>query len=163
MTDSDFFAPHPFALPLPDLPGPTAVPYTGQTRMRLTVTSGLADARVRIDPDAVDLITVDSGLGMPAQLWASPSEVRVSWPTTIGSWLRTAFAGESHDVEIVLHPAVEWTLLVRGGLSRFQADLTAGKLAGFEISGGVSEARLDLPGPSGAVPGGASGIEIVSR
>jgi hypothetical protein len=132
--------------------------------MRLTITSGLADARLRVDPDAPDLIALHHGGGIPPRLRVSASELQVSWPMTIGSWLRAALAGEYHDIEIVLHPAVEWTLLIRGGLSRFEADLAAGKLAGVEISGGVSDACFDLPASSGVVPirisGGASDLAL---
>ena len=132
--------------------------------MRLTITSGMADARVRIDPDATDLIAIDCGEGTPPRLRVSASELRVSWPATIGSWLRAALAGECRDIEIVLHPAVEWTLQIRGGLSRFEADLASGKLARLEISGGVSDARLDLPPPGAVVPirisGGVSDLAL---
>jgi hypothetical protein len=141
-----------------------SVPYAGQTRMRLTITSGMADARIRIDPDATDLIAIDYGEGTPPRLRVWASEVRVSWPTTIGSWLRAALAGEHRDVEIVLHPAVEWTLQIRGGLYQFEADLASGKLARLEISGGVSDARLDLPPPGAVVPirisGGVSDLAL---
>jgi hypothetical protein len=161
MTEPDFHASRPFRTwPPLDLDAQLdclSVPYTGQARMRLTITSGMADARVRVDPEAVDLIAIDCGEGIWPRLRVSASELRLSWPATIGSWLRAALAGECRDIEIVLHPAVEWTLLVRGGLSRFEADLTAGKLVGLEISGGVSDARLDLPAPAGAVPVRISG------
>ena len=168
MTTQEFHASHPFrTAPYRDadveLDGLT-VPYAGQTRMRLTITSGMADARVRIDPDATDLIAIDYGEGTPPRLRVSASELRVSWPATIGSWLRAALAGECRDIEIVLHPAVEWTLQIRGGLSRFEADLASGKLARLEISGGVSDARLDLPPPGAVVPirisGGVSDLAL---
>jgi hypothetical protein len=145
--------------------GLLTVPYAGQTRMRLTITSGMADARVRIDPAATDLIAIaDDGEDIPPRLRISSSELRLSWPTSIGSWLRAALSGESRDIEIVLHPAVEWTLQIRGGLSQFDADLASGKLAMLEISGGVSNARFDLPAPAGVVPirisGGVSDLGL---
>ena len=156
MIEPAFHAPHPFR-PSPRHPvGPAldglSVPYTGQARMRLTIAGGLADALVRADPDAVDLIAIDCGESLSPRLRVSASELRVSWPMTFGAWLRAVLASEPRDIEIVLHPAVEWTVVVRGGLSRFEADLAAGKLARFEISGGVSHASLDLPAPGGAVP-----------
>lgn len=165
MTNQEVHASHPFrTAPFRDTDGCT-VPYAGQTRMRLTIASGMADARIRIDPDATDLIAIEYGDGMPPRVRTSASDVRVSFPVgTIGSWLRAAFAGESRDIEIVLHPAVEWTVQIRGGLSHFEADLTAGKLARLEISGGVSDARFDLPAASGIVPirisGGASDLAL---
>ena len=169
MTIQEFHTSHP-SLTAPhrdadaELNGLT-VPYAGQTQMRLTIASGMADARVRVDPDANALIAINCGEGTPPRLRVSASELRVSWPpATIGSWLRTVLAGESRDIEIVLHPAVEWTLQIRGGLCRFEADLASGKLARLEISGGVSDVRLDLPPPAAVVPirisGGASDLAL---
>ncbi len=140
------------------------VRYTGQTRMRLTITSGLADARIHVDPDARDLIAIVHGDGVPPRLDVSSSELRLSCPTSLGSWLRATFAGDYRYVGVVLHPAVEWTLDVRGGLARFDADLVAGKLARLDISGGVSDAILDLPAPAGVAPirvsGGVSNLGL---
>ena len=168
MTTPEFHASHPFRTPLYreddfELDGLT-VPYAGQTRMRLTIASGMSDARVRIDPGATDLIAIDYADGTPPRLRVSASEVRVSWPSTIGSWLRAALAGEYRDVKIVLHPAVEWTVQIRGGLYCFEADLASGRLAELEISGGVSHAHLDLPAPAAVVPiriaGGVSDLAL---
>jgi hypothetical protein len=168
MTTHDFHAPHPFpTAPCRHFDGELdglTVPYSGQARMRLTITSGMADARIRVDPDATDLMAIDWGAGVAPCLWSSPAELRVSWPATIGSWLRAALAGEYRDIELVLHPAVEWTLQIRGGLSHFEADLTSGRLAQLEISGGVSDARFDLPSPGAIVPirisGGVSALAL---
>jgi hypothetical protein len=168
MTPQESHASHPFHIALDrdadfELDGLT-VPYGGQNRMRLIITSGMAGAGVRIDPDATALIAIDWGEGTPPCLRVSASELRVSWPDTIGSWLRAALGGAYHDIEIVLHPAVEWTLQIRGGLSRVAADLASGKLARLEISGGVSDARVDLPQPQSVVPirisGGVSDLAL---
>ena len=162
MTSQELRASQPFTI-APE-PEPLTVPYAGQTRMRLIITSGLADARITIDPGATDLIAIDCGHRTPPRLRVSASDLRVSWPSAIGAWLFAALDGDYRDIEIVLHPAVEWTLLIRGGLSGFEADLAAGKLARVEISGGVSEARFDLPASRGVVPilisGGASDLGL---
>jgi len=166
-------APHPFRTSsfgfwprhdLGDERGALTVPYVGQTRMQLTISSGLAEAHVRVEPDAADLIAIDCCETFAPRLRASASELRLSWPATFGAWLRAALAGECRDIELVLHPAVEWTVHVRSGLSRFEADLAAGKLAGLHISGGVSDAFLDLPAPAAVVPvriaGGVSQLTL---
>lgn len=131
-------------------PDHVSVPFAGQSRMQLSI-SGCANARVRIDRDATELVTVLSD-GLPTRVRTTSTEVRLSWPMTFGSWLRTALSGGLRDIEIVLHPAVEWTLMVRGGLSHFEADLTAGKVARIDINGGLSNARFDLPAPTSPVP-----------
>jgi len=125
---------------------PLSVPYAGQTRMRLTIASGLSEARIRVDPEAKDLIAIDCGDGNPPRLRVSASELRVSWPwpTTFGSWLRAALTGQYRDIEVVLHPTVEWTLLIRGGLSQFEADLVAGRLARLDISANIRSPDADL-------------------
>ncbi len=146
-----------------DDPGHHSVPYRGQTRMLLTILSGTANARVRIDPDATELISIIAD-GVETRLRVSPTELRLSWPKALGTWLRAAFVGAHPDIEIVLHPAVEWSLAVRGGLSRFSADLAAGKLTGIDVQGGVSHAHFELPTPTSPVAvrvaGGVSELSL---
>jgi hypothetical protein len=147
-------APHSFA---PGDSDAISVPYAGQTSMQLTIASGKADARIRIDPNATELMTIHGADGAMPRVRVSAGELRVSWPMTFGSWLSAAFTGAFRDIEIVLHPAVEWALQMSGGLARFEADLTAGKIARIAVSGGISNARFDLPAPTATVPVRVSG------
>jgi len=140
---------------------PLSVPYNGQTRMRLSINSGLSSARARIDPNAEHLVAVHySGASLP-ELRVAGGEVRVGWPAwSIADWLRAVFSGHHGGVEIVLHPAVAWELVVRGGLASVDGDFAAGTVTRIEVSGGCSNVEIRLPKPEHTVPirisGGAS-------
>src|SRR5262245_33794766 len=143
---------------------PLSIPYGGQTRMRLTITSGMSSARLRVDPSADALLTIHHDTAAPPLLRVAGSEARLSWSSSFGDWLRHLFRGQHSDVEIVLHPAVAWELVVRGGLSSLDGVLTAGSVAGIEVSGGCSNVQLQLPKPTQTVPirisGGASHLRL---
>jgi|SoiMethySBSTD1v2_1073268.scaffolds.fasta_scaffold14956_9 hypothetical protein len=144
---------------------PLSIPYDGQTRMRLTVASGMASARVRIDPSANALVTVHHDGAEPPALRVAGSEVRLSWPSwSLTNWLRGMFAGHPGGLEIVLHAAVAWELVVRGGLSSLEGELSAGTLTRIEVCGGCSDVELELPKPAQTVPirisGGASQLYL---
>jgi hypothetical protein len=128
------------------------VPYTGQARMRLAVSSGLAHGRIEIDPEARDLIAIRCGEGPPPRLRVVAGEIALSRRVSFGEWLRDVLRPCDHDLAIVLHPAVEWTLAIRGGLAHFELDLAAGRLARLDIHGGCADARFELPLPETAVP-----------
>jgi len=141
------------------------VPYSGQTRMRLALSSGLAHGTIVIDPAAQDLIAIQCGDGPRPRLRVVAGEIAVSWPApSFGDWLRDALRPCDRDVAIVLHPAVEWTLAIRGGLAHCELDLSAGAVARIDIDGGCSDVRFDLPLPRAAVPiriaGGASRLAV---
>jgi len=138
----------PFTLDCDEL----RVPYSGQTRMRLTLSSGLAHGRIVIDPAAQDLIAIHCGDGPEPHLRIAAGEIALSWRVSFGDWLRTALRPCNRDVAIVLHPAVEWTLAIRGGLADFELDLSAGAVARIDIHGGCSDVRFELPLPRAAVP-----------
>jgi hypothetical protein len=144
-------------------PDRLTVPYAGQTRMRLTVTSGMKGARIRVDRDATALVSIDCGASLGPRVRESASELRVSWPATFESWLRGLF-GADRDVDVALHPAVEWSLQIRGGLSHFEAELACARLERLEISGGICDARIDLPAVPAVVPiqisGGVSHLAL---
>src|SRR6185436_15829081 len=90
----------PFTLDCDEL----RVPYSGQTRMRLTLSSGLAHGRIVIDPAAQDLIAIHCGDGPVPHLRIAAGEIALSWRVSFGDWLRTALRPCNRDVAIVLHP-----------------------------------------------------------
>ena len=164
---SDSTTAHPYRTAPPPRtfdPGSSRVPYDGQTRMRLTISSGLAHARIVIDPAARDLLAIECGDGPQPRIRLAGGELALSWRLSFGDWLREVFAPGLGDVAIVLHPAVEWTVATRGGLSDVELDLSAGAVARIDIAGGCSDVLLDLPPPAAVVPirisGGASHLGI---
>ncbi|HEX3476862.1 MAG TPA: hypothetical protein VHT91_17675 [Kofleriaceae bacterium] len=164
---SDSTPDHPYrTAPAPRTfdPDCSRVPYDGQTRMRLTISSGLAHARIVIDPAARDLLAIECGDGPRPRIRLAGGELALSWRRMLGDWLRDMFMPSPDDVAIVLHPAVEWTVAIRGGLSQVELDLSAGTVARIDIAGGCSQVLLDLPPPAAVVPirisGGASHLGI---
>jgi hypothetical protein len=152
-----------FAPPAFD-PDPARVAYEGQTRMRLTISSGLAHARIVIDPAARDLLAIEAGDGPRPRIRLATGEVALAWRASFGDWLRGVLTAGLDELTIVLHPAVEWTIAIRGGLSHLECDLAAGAVAGIDITGGCSHVLFDLPPPTAIVPirisGGASRVGL---
>jgi len=62
--------------------------------------------------------------------------------------------------EVALNARIPWDVDVRGGASRFTADLCGLRLGSLRVDGGASHFEVTLPAPSGTVPvfilGGAS-------
>jgi len=163
----DSTADHPYRtghVPPPFDPESARVPYDGQTRMRLTISSGLAHARIVTDPAARDLVAIESGGGPQPRIRLAAGEIALTWRVAFADWLRSVFTGGLGDLAIVLHPAVEWTVAVRGGLSHLECDLSAGAIARIDITGGCGDVRFDLPLPTAIVPirisGGASRVGL---
>ena len=140
------------------------VPYRGQTRMRLGLSSGLAHGRVSIDPAAQDLIAIRCGDDLQPRLRVAADEIALSCHMSFGDWLRGAIRPSDVDIAIVLHPAVEWTLAILHGVAHCELDLSAGTVARIDITGGCSDVRFELPLPKTAVPiriaGGASKLLV---
>jgi len=140
------------------------IPYRGETRMRLSLSSGFANGRIAIDPAATDLVAIRCGDDLRPRLRVWTDEIAVSHHVTFGDWLRSMVRPADREMRIVLHPAVTWTLAIHGGLCAAAVDLTAGSVAYIEISGGCSEARFDLPVAKLATPiqisGGASRVRV---
>src|SRR5262245_17914422 len=64
------------------------VPYNGQTRMRLALSSGLSRALIVIDPEARDLIAIQCGDGPLPRLRVAAGEIALSFRVSFGEWLR---------------------------------------------------------------------------
>ncbi|MCA9607003.1 MAG: hypothetical protein KC619_15455 [Myxococcales bacterium] len=149
--------------PLED--GRLIVPFEGQTAMRLSIGAGLSHAHIHVHPDAEDLICVDPGEGPSPRLRTARSELRLTWPLSLVEWLRVVVDGRRDELVIVLHPSVEWTLALGGGLSHVSADLREGRVARVDVRGGVSDVELTLPPPPETggrvrIAGGASHLRL---
>jgi hypothetical protein len=66
--------------------------------------------------------------------------------------------------EVALNSSIPWDIEVRGGASRFRADLREMRLGSLNLEGGANRIEAVLPAPSGAVivaiQGGASNVVI---
>lgn len=159
--------------PRPFDPESGLVPYDGQRHLRLTISAGLAHARIVVDPNARDLFTIDPGPGPRPRLQLREGELAVNWHTSFREWICNVLAAGnvftsgftfSDELTIVLHPAVEWTLAIHGGLCHLECDLSAGQVARIDIAGGASHVAFALPAPAALVPirisGGASHLSL---
>src|SRR5262249_46129800 len=82
----------------------------------------------------------------------------------LAEWARYALLWGRHAVEITLNAAIPWRIEIRGGVSKFRADLSEIRLVTLEVRGGASELEALLPPPSGIVAvrigGGASNVTL---
>jgi hypothetical protein len=81
---------------------------------------------------------------------------------SLAEWARYALLWGHHAAEIALNTAIPWQIEIRGGVSKFRADLRELRLISLEVRGGASELEALLPPPSGIVAvrigGGASNV-----
>jgi hypothetical protein len=98
-----------------------------------------------------DITTLD-GSAVPQMVGGSRLEfVRTGTPGRIGADIR-------------LNSAVRWTLRLDGGTAEQDIDMSGGRLAGIELTGGAARVVLRLPAPKGTIPikvsGGASELDV---
>jgi hypothetical protein len=165
MSDPTEFENDPYRTPPREpAPDPLTIPYAGQARMALVIAGGLANAQIRIDPDARALVKIDVGNAPVPRVRVTDEEVRIEWGPSFREWLKLWFAAIHPAPVFVLHPAVEWALWVRGGVSHLRGDLAAGTVSAIEISGGASHLDLALGAPRRHAPirvsGGASHVRV---
>lgn len=83
---------------------------------------------------------------------------------SLAEWARYALLWGRHAADLMLNMSIPWQIEIRGGVSKFRADLRELRLASFEVRGGASEVEAWLPPPSGSVGvrvgGGASNLTL---
>ncbi len=84
-------------------------------------------------------------VGREPTIEARRDQVVIGYGHSLRDWLD--FRERSSDV--FLHPDVPWCVDVRGGVHRFDADLSALDLHDVQITGSMHEATLRLPAPTG--------------
>jgi DNA-binding MarR family transcriptional regulator len=132
----------------------------GVTAGHLVFVSGAPRVQVRGDASLTDLYRA-AFQGPVPKMRVRDGVVTVGYPRFAWFDWRAQVAGQNVDVsahwgkdrgEIVLNATVPWSIELRGGVSRLEADLRAVRLESFEARGGASMIELVLPRPSGIVP-----------
>jgi hypothetical protein len=135
-----------------------AIPLAGITAARLEFPRGAARVALAADPTMADDLCRGHFDGRPPRVSIFGTAVRLDYR---GLWV----LGGPRAATITLNAAVAWEIVFEHGAARIVADLRALRsLRSFVVGGGVSNAELVLPRPSGAVPvrirGGASRATI---
>ena len=155
-----------------DAGGSYAAPVGGVTRGSLIFLTGAPKIAVRGDPTLDELYTARFAGPVP-RMRVRGGVVTVAYPRF--GWLdwRAQVAGQQIEAsahwrrdtgEISLNCAIPWSIELRGGVSRWSADLRLIRLESFALKGGASKIELQLSRPQGVVPiriaGGINRISI---
>ena len=143
-----------FSTPLGSVTRGTLVFESGAARFSFAATA-VPGAETRVIAEAGNSRLVLTGNADPVNLcqtvFTGPvPEINASGGSVT---VRYRFRGffQRRSAEIALNPRIPWTIVVKGGLSELVADLTRVELGGFELKGGATDLRMDLPEPRGSV------------
>lgn len=135
-----------------DRPSSFFIPLGAATRGVLELVNGSSNLRLYAAAPAgyrgVDVLAAGSFGGRVPDVRAEDGRVCIAYRHSLRD---LAFDWRSINANVALAPSLPWDVLVRGGASDLDADLRDVRLGAFEISGGVSDARLRLGRPSGDV------------
>jgi DNA-binding MarR family transcriptional regulator len=137
-----------------------AAPVGGVTFGRLVFLSAVPSMTIRGDPGVKDLYRASFQGPIPrVRVREGAVTVRYArfawfdWRARIGdAMIDTSVHWRNDRGEFVLNPAVPWSIELRGGGSRVQADLRQLELRSFELARGASRVELDLARAEGVVP-----------
>jgi hypothetical protein len=128
-----------------------------RTPYRLVFPHGVANLTIRVDRS------------MPAEYRGEfygprPRVTQLDGVVTVDYPRFNPFSWGRTSADIALSPLVAWRLEIRDGVSQLVADLQEISLAAIDVRGGVRQAELRLPRPTGSVPirvsGGVSGLTL---
>jgi DNA-binding MarR family transcriptional regulator len=155
-----------------DAGGSYAAPMGGVTRGSLVFLSGAPKINVRGDR-ALGQLYMARFAGPVPRMRVRGGVVTVAYPRFGWFDWRAQIAGQQIEAsahwrkdtgEIVLNCSIPWSIELRGGVSRWSADLRLIRLESFELKGGASKMELQLSRPQGVVPiriaGGINRVSI---
>ncbi|HXN02170.1 MAG TPA: hypothetical protein VN973_09825 [Candidatus Dormibacteraeota bacterium] len=127
-----------------DRPTRAMVPY------RLVFPNGVANLNIRVSASMPETYRGEF-YGPKPRVTEIDGVISIDYPRFNPLiWGRTS-------ADVTLSPTASWSIEVRGGVSRWDGDLRNIGLKGIEIRGGLSNADLRLPQPTGTVPVHVSG------
>jgi hypothetical protein len=137
---------------LSDRPSSFSIPLGDATCGVLELVNGPCNLRLHAaaaaDHRDTDVLATGSFGGRAPDVRVDHGRVRIACRRSL---FDLGFDWRSISADVALAPTIPWDVRVRGGACGLDADLRGVRLAGFEISGGVSDACLRLPRPSGHV------------
>lgn len=141
-----------------------SVPLQSTGATELVFTRGISLASIQAEPALPERFRGHFE-GPPPQIEVSGSQLIIHYRRlALVDWARYALLWGRDASVIQLSAAIPWQIMVRGGASRLATDLRALTLIRLVIHGGASDARIDLPSPSGVVPlqiiGGVSNLTL---
>jgi hypothetical protein len=141
-----------------------SAPVAGVTAGHLEFRRGAS--RVTIRTEAMDDLFRAHFEGPVPEVAVDRGMVAIRYrPLSPAHWVGFAWLTDEQSADITLSRAVPWDLVVRGGVSRLDADLSGLLVTGVEIRGGASNVELVLDEPRGIVPirvrGGVSHVTIL--
>jgi hypothetical protein len=122
-----------------------SAPLAGARRGGLELRGGARTVTIRADPAlSLRYRARIEGTSPEVATGGDTTVIHLRWPLSnpILEWRQRA-------VEVALNPSIPWEVRVRGGASALCLDVAAGELKSFELLGGVGDAELVLPHPSG--------------
>jgi enamine deaminase RidA (YjgF/YER057c/UK114 family) len=116
---------------------------TPDTSRTLRIAPRAGTLAIHADPQLKADYRVDWG-GAEPTVCESGGEIEVGY--TVGARLR-ALSPRPGSLTVALNPDVSWSIELAGGVSGLRADLRDLQVSAIAISGGASDAVLDLPRP----------------
>src|SRR5512141_352777 len=117
---------------------------------RLEVTSGVANLELYGDPSTQDLFHAEFR-GMIPDVRVRNERVSLHYHFGLSDLFQHVFWGHRDAGEVALNTSIPWGIELRGGVSNLDANLREVRLSALSITGGVSNAELLLPRPTGIV------------
>lgn len=139
-----------------------SAPLNGATRGQLVFSPGATNIEFRVDADMPDLFRARFE-GAAPEVEVEDGRVDVRYPRRGFAGVLFGWRGRSEG-EVVLNPAVPWSIESRGGANRLEGDLSALRLESIRFAGGANRIDLELPRPGGEVrircSGGANRVRL---
>jgi hypothetical protein len=124
---------------------------------RLVFVHGVANLTIRVDASMAPIYRGEF-YGPKPKVTEADDVIYIDYPRFNPLiWGRTA-------ADIAVSPSAAWFVDIRGGVSRWDADLRSASVTGIEVHGGLNQVDLQLPAPSGTakfrITGGASHLRL---
>ena len=141
-----------------------SAPLEDRKKGWLEITNGISNLDLMGGAPAEDLFYAQFS-GLIPSVNTRLDRVVIRYRLAIVDWFRHALFGNRPTGRISLNGSVPWEIDIQGGVSNLDADLQEISLRSFTLTGGVSQATILLPHPTGTVQiqvaSGVSNLKIV--